>query len=60
MHEPAAHSLRDMMLLLTGIDVRVCPYCKKGTMRLIEQLPRYTGLGARQIMQGAIADRAVA
>jgi hypothetical protein len=60
MHEPAEHSLRDMMLLLTGIDVRVCPYCKKGTMRLIEQLPRYTGLGARQIMQGASADRAVA
>jgi len=60
MHEPAAHSLRDMMLLLTGIDVRMCPYCKKGTMRLIEQLPRYTGLGARQIMQGASADRAVA
>jgi hypothetical protein len=60
MHEPAEHTLREMMKLLTGIDVTMCPYCKNGTMRVIGQIPRYTGLGAKQIMQGFIAERAVA
>jgi len=60
MYGSAGHSLREMMLLLTGIDVRICPSCKNGTMRLFAPIPRYTGLGAKQIMRGAIADRAAA
>jgi hypothetical protein len=60
MHEPVEHTLREMMLLLTGIDVRICPYCKKGKMRLFAPIPGYTGLGAKQIIQGAIPDRAAA
>ena len=60
MHEPAEHTLREMMLLLTGIDVTMCPYCKNGTMRVIGHIPRYTGLGAKQVMQGPSAERIVA
>jgi len=35
MHESAGHTLREMMLLLTGIDVRMCFYCKKRKISLI-------------------------
>ncbi len=34
-------SLEEMMLQLTGIDITICPCCKKGKMRLIEKIPKY-------------------
>lgn len=32
-------SLQHMMLQLTGIDITLCPCCKKGKMRVVAQLP---------------------
>ena len=32
-------SPQQMMLELTGIDITVCPACKKGTLRMMEKLP---------------------
>lgn len=41
---PAGESVQDMMLRLTGIDIKVCPKCGKGRLtRLYELLPVYTG-----------------
>jgi len=51
MHEAAEQTLREMMLQLTGIDLTICPYCKKGKMRLLAEIPPYTGLGAKQIIR---------
>lgn len=60
MHEAAEQTLREMMLLLTGIDLTICPYCKKGKMRLRAEIPRYTGLSAKQIIRAPIPARAAA
>jgi hypothetical protein len=35
-----AHSLQEMMLKLTGIDITLCPCCKKGRMQLVAEIPR--------------------
>jgi hypothetical protein len=37
------HSLQEMMLKLTGINISLCPCCKKGSMRRIAELPRNIG-----------------
>ena len=37
------HSLQNIMLKLTGIDITLCPCCKKGRMQLLVEIPRYTG-----------------
>jgi len=34
-------SLEEMMLKLTGIDITLCPCCKKGKMRLVAEIPKY-------------------
>jgi len=34
-------SLDEMMLKLTGIDITLCPCCKKGTMRVVTEIPKY-------------------
>jgi len=60
MHEAAEQTLREMMLMLTGIDLTICPYCKKGKMRLRAEIPRYTGLSAKQIIRAHIPARAAA
>ena len=38
-----AKSLQKMMLKLTGIDITLCPCCKKGKMQLVAEIPRYSG-----------------
>jgi hypothetical protein len=60
MHEAAEQNLREMMLLLTGIDLTICPYCKKGKMRLLAEIPQYSGLSATQIIRAPIVSRAAA
>jgi hypothetical protein len=35
-----AHSLQEMVLKLTGIDITLCPCCKKGRMQLVADIPR--------------------
>jgi len=37
------HSLQKIMLKLTGIDITLCPCCKKGIMELVAEIPRYSG-----------------
>jgi hypothetical protein len=36
-------SLQKLMLKLTGIDITLCPCCKKGKMKLVAQIPRQSG-----------------
>lgn len=35
-------SIEEMMFKLTGTDITLCPYCKKGKMRLVAELPKKT------------------
>ena len=37
------HSLQEMMLKLTGINITLCPCCKKGQMQRIIEIPRGFG-----------------
>lgn len=37
------HSLREMMLKITGIDITLCPCCKKGRMQPVADIPRHNG-----------------
>ena len=34
-------SLNEMMQKITGVDLTICPCCKKGKMILFAQIPRY-------------------
>jgi hypothetical protein len=38
-----AHSLQNMMLKLTGIDITLCPCCMKGRMLPVATIPRHSG-----------------
>ena len=44
-------SVQEMMLALTGIDIRLCPCCGKGKMKIIAEIPPYTGLCANDIIR---------
>lgn len=37
------HSLQKIMLKLTGIDITLCPCCRKGRMQPVADIPRHTG-----------------
>ena len=37
------HSLQNIMFKLTGIDITLCPCCKKGRMQPVAEIPRQTG-----------------
>jgi hypothetical protein len=43
-HLPKADTktTQEFMLELTGIDLNKCPYCKKGTMKFIAEIPQYS------------------
>ena len=48
---PSAHlakadtkTTQELMLELTGIDLAKCPCCQKGTMRVIAEIPQYSGV----------------
>lgn len=53
-------SIEEIMLTLTGIDITICPCCKKGRMRTITQLTRYTGLNPKSTVQAASLRKAIA
>lgn len=38
--EKTEKSVQEIMLYLTGVDITRCPFCKKGTMRIIAEIPR--------------------
>jgi hypothetical protein len=44
-------SVEEMMLSLTGIDINLCPCCKKGKMRVIGEVPIYTGICPNDIIR---------
>jgi hypothetical protein len=44
-------SIQEMMLALTGIDISLCPCCGEGKMKIIEEIPLYTGLCANDIIR---------
>jgi hypothetical protein len=47
----AEKSIQEMMLSLTGADISLCPCCGKGKMQLIGEIPKYTGICAKDIIQ---------
>jgi len=40
--EKIEETVQEMMLRLTGVDISICPKCKKGKMIIIKELPRLT------------------
>jgi len=38
----SSHSLQEMMMKLTGIDITRCPSCMKGRMQPVAQIPRHS------------------
>lgn len=44
-------SVEEMMMKLTGIDITICPCCKKGKMRVMSEIPEGTGLCPASIIQ---------
>ena len=44
-------SVEEMMLKLTGIDITLCPCCRKGKMQIVAEVPKYTGVCANQIIR---------
>jgi len=38
-------SLKEVMLKLTGLDISVCPFCKKGTLKKAFEIQTQTGPG---------------
>jgi len=47
----AEKSVEEMMLSLTGTDISLCPCCGKGKMQVIEEIPNYTGICAKDIIR---------
>ncbi len=40
--KPSKKTNRELMVELTGIDLNKCPYCKKGTMKGIAEIPKFS------------------
>jgi len=41
----------DLMLKLTGKDIHLCPYCKKGTLEHKTVIPKFSGPGANVMLK---------
>jgi len=41
--QPSKKTTQQLMLELTGIDLTKCPFCKKGTMKVIGEIPEFSG-----------------
>ena len=41
--KPSKKTTQELMLQLTGIDVTRCPFCKKGTMKVVGKIPEFSG-----------------
>ena len=44
-------SVQEIMLKLAGVDIQLCPCCRKGEMRRIKKIPLYTGLSAYSVIR---------
>jgi len=58
--EAVEQTLQEMMLMLTGIDLTICPHCKKGKMQHLAEIPRYSGVSAKEIIRPQPSRRAAA
>lgn len=47
----AEKSVEEMMLSLTGADISLCPCCGKGKMKVIGEIPLYTGICPKDIIR---------
>ena len=47
----AEKSIEEMMLSLTGTDINLCPFCGKGKMQIIGEIPMHTGICANDIIR---------
>jgi len=47
----AEKSVEEMMLSLTGVDISLCPCCGKGKMQVIGEIPKHTGICAKDIIR---------
>jgi len=47
----AKKSVEEMMLALTGVDITLCPCCGKGKMKVIGEIPIYSGICANDIIR---------
>ena len=59
-HEAVEQTLQEMILMLTGIDLTICPHCKKGKMQHLGEIPRYSGISAKEIIRPPASRRAAA
>ena len=41
--KPSKKTPQELILELTGFDLNKCPCCEKGTMKIIAQIPKYSG-----------------
>lgn len=48
-HDP--QSIEELIQSLTGIDLTLCPCCKKGKMILVGEIPKYTGICPNDIIR---------
>jgi hypothetical protein len=53
-------SMEEMMRELTGIDITICPCCKKGKMKHVAEIPIYTGLNPKQLIRPPRLSRSAA
>ncbi len=44
-------SVQEIMLELTGVDIFLCPCCKKGKMTQVREIATYTGQSAYEIIR---------
>ena len=51
-------SIEEMMRKLTGIDITLCPCCKKGKMRVVAELPKNTQSALAEIIWPSILQKA--
>jgi len=54
----AKQSIEEMMLKLTGIDITLCPCCKKGKMQVVAELPKNTQSALAEIIWPSILQKA--
>lgn len=47
--KPNKKTNQELMFELTGIDLTKCPYCKKGTMEVIAEIPMFSGVSLNDL-----------
>ncbi len=48
--KPVEKNIKELMLELTGKDITICPFCKKGTMKKVVEISKFIGVSAYEII----------